>query len=107
MCSSFAFAFVVGDFTLQSQLMSDNKIQKAKDLHISVHDIVHHIFILKLQVEFEDKIITDRAAWVATGVSPFGQAPLLEVDGKPIAQTGAIARYCGKLSGHYPKVIGF
>merc|ERR1712038_1833177 len=39
----------------------------------------------------------------ASGVSPFGQAPVLEVDGKPIAQTGAIARYCGKLSGHYPK----
>ena len=35
MCSSFAFAFVVGDFTLQSQLISDNKSQKAKDLHIS------------------------------------------------------------------------
>merc|ERR1711878_80976 len=49
------------------------------------------------KVEFEDRIITDRKAWVETGVSPFGQAPLLEVDGKPIA------RYCGKLSGHYPK----
>ena len=54
-------------------------------------------------MDFEDRIIKDRAAWVATGVSPFGQAPLLEVDGKPIAQTGAIARYCGKMSGHYPK----
>ena len=74
---------------------------------ISQITLVLSYLILKLQVEFEDKIITDRAAWVATGVSPFGQAPLLEVDGKPIAQTGAIARYCGKLSGHYPKVIGF
>ena len=33
MCSSFAFAFVVGDFTLRSRLISDNKSQKAKDLH--------------------------------------------------------------------------
>ena len=33
MCSSFAFKFVVRDFTLQSQLISDNKSQKAKDLH--------------------------------------------------------------------------
>ena len=72
---------------------------------ISQITLVLSYLILKLQVEFEDKIITDRAAWVETGVSPFGQAPLLEVDGKPIAQTGAIARYCGKLSGHYPKVI--
>ena len=31
--SSFAFEFVVGDFTLQSQPISNNKIQKAKDRH--------------------------------------------------------------------------
>ena len=31
---SIAFVFVVGDFTVQSQLISDNKCQKAKDLHI-------------------------------------------------------------------------
>ena len=40
MCSSFAFAFVVGDFTLQSQLISVNKSQKAKDLHSSDY---HHL----------------------------------------------------------------
>ena len=27
----------------------------------------------------------------------------MEVDGKVITQTGAIARYCGKLGGLYPK----
>ena len=37
MCSFFVFAFVIGDFALQSQLISDNKSQKAKDLHSSVH----------------------------------------------------------------------
>tara|TARA_B100000945_G_C20298116_1_gene556634 strand:+ start:16 stop:645 length:630 start_codon:yes stop_codon:yes gene_type:complete len=36
------------------------------------------------------------------GVFPFGQFPILKVDGKTIAQTGAIARFCGKLSGLYP-----
>ena len=36
------------------------------------------------------------------GVFPFGQFPVLQVDGKTIAQTGAIARFCGKLSGLYP-----
>ena len=56
-------------------------------------------------MDFEDRHITDFKAWKETGISPFGQGPCLEVDGKPIAQTGAIARYCGKLSGHYPKVI--
>ena len=31
------------------------------------------------------------------------QLPCLLVDGHPLAQTGAIARFCGKLSGLYPK----
>merc|ERR1711981_663474 len=55
------------------------------------------------KVEFEDKKIKDFKAWKESDISPFGQAPILEVDGKVIAQTGAIARYCGKLSGFYPK----
>jgi len=29
--------------------------------------------------------------------------PILEVDGKTCVQTGAIARYCGKQSGLYPR----
>ena len=35
-------------------------------------------------------------------IAPFRQLPVLEVDGKIVAQTGAIARFCGKLSGMYP-----
>ena len=35
-------------------------------------------------------------------IAPFKQLPVLEVDGKIFAQTGAIARFCGKLSGLYP-----
>ncbi len=34
---------------------------------------------------------------------PFHQLPVLEIDGKIVGQTGAIARYCGKLSNLYPK----
>ena len=34
---------------------------------------------------------------------PHHQLPCLLVDGHPLAQTGAIARFCGKLSGLYPK----
>ena len=37
-----------------------------------------------------------------SGVLTFGQVPVLKVDGKVISQTGAIARFCGKLSGLYP-----
>jgi glutathione S-transferase len=35
-------------------------------------------------------------------VMPFHQMPVLVVDGTSIAQTGGIARFCGKLSGLYP-----
>ena len=55
-------------------------------------------------IEFEDfrpsreEIATMRNE----GIFPFGQLPVLQVDGKTIAQTGAIARYCGKMSGRYP-----
>lgn len=36
-------------------------------------------------------------------IAPFKQLPVLDVDGKLFAQTGAIARFCGKLSALYPK----
>ena len=36
-------------------------------------------------------------------IAPFKQLPVLDADGKIFAQTGAIARFCGKLSGLYPK----
>ena len=36
-------------------------------------------------------------------IAPFKQLPVLDVDGNIFAQTGAIARFCGKLSGLYPK----
>ena len=36
-------------------------------------------------------------------IAPFKQLPVLDVDGIIFAQTGAIARFCGKLSGLYPK----
>ena len=57
-------------------------------------------------VPFEDvraKTPEEREAFKNSGKAPFGQVPILEVDGKVVAQTGAIARYCGKLGGFYPK----
>ena len=36
---------------------------------------------------------------------PFGQLPVLVINGQSIAQTGGIARICGKLSGMYPEDI--
>ena len=55
-------------------------------------------------VEFEDRRPSREAfrEMKATGQLPYGQLPVLEVDGVMIAQSAAIARFCGTLSGHYP-----
>jgi len=63
-------------------------------------------------IEFEDVRMTwrdDFDIMVNTGKlpydvnSPFRQIPVLEVDGQVIGQTAGIARFCGKLTGMYPK----
>ena len=61
-------------------------------------------------IEFVDHRISDteREQFKKNGqlpngrIAPFRQLPVLEVDGKIVAQTGAIARFCGKLAGMYP-----
>ena len=56
------------------------------------------------EIEFEDyRPSREEIAKMRTeGVFPFGQFPVLQVDDNTIAQTGAIARFCGKLGGLYP-----
>ena len=58
-----------------------------------------------MQVPFENVKVAfaDREPLREAGKAPLGQFPTLEVDGKVVCQTGAIARYCGKLGGFYPK----
>ena len=51
--------------------------------------------------EFRDVILTGKLR--KDIVIPFNQLPVLEIDGIIVGQTGAIARYCGKLSNLYPK----
>ena len=54
-------------------------------------------------VPFEDRRIA-RKDWAALRDSmPFQAVPVLEVDGKVIAQSNTINRYVGKLAGLYPK----
>lgn len=54
-------------------------------------------------VPFEDDRIP-AADWPALKDStPFGQLPVLEVDGEVITQTNTINRYVGKLGGLYPE----
>merc|ERR1711884_286715 len=57
------------------------------------------------KVEFEDKKIKDFKEFKESGIAPFGQAPLLEVDGKVVAQTGAIASTVAKLVVFIPKMM--
>ena len=51
--------------------------------------------------EFKEVILTGRLRGEIE--IPFNQLPVLEINGNIIGQTGAIARFCGKLSNLYPK----
>eukprot|EP00172_Hildenbrandia_rubra_P000558 Plantae.Rhodophyta-Hildenbrandia_rubra.ctg1297.p1 GENE.Plantae.Rhodophyta-Hildenbrandia_rubra.ctg1297~~Plantae.Rhodophyta-Hildenbrandia_rubra.ctg1297.p1 ORF type:complete len:212 (+),score=45.74 Plantae.Rhodophyta-Hildenbrandia_rubra.ctg1297:589-1224(+) len=56
-------------------------------------------------VPFEDvRVSKDGLAELkASKKLPFEQVPLLTIDGATLSQSNAIARYCGKLTGLYPK----
>ncbi|TDH67350.1 hypothetical protein CCR75_008530 [Bremia lactucae] len=53
-------------------------------------------------VEFEDERITREEMLARKPSLPFNQLPVLEVDGEVIAQSLAILRYAGTLTGLYP-----
>ena len=53
---------------------------------------VSRLSLILGNVPFEDVRIKSLDEFKASGKAPFGQAPVLEGDGKLIAQTGAIAR---------------
>jgi len=71
---------------------------------------VSRIALFLSGIEFENRVVLlDEFQRVKTDgklddgtVIPHHQLPCLIVDGHPIVQTGAIARYCGRLSGLYP-----
>jgi len=54
-------------------------------------------------VEFEDIRNIPRAQLKQAGKLPFGAVPVMEVDGKILSQSGALAMYAGKLAGLEPK----
>ena len=51
---------------------------------------------------FEDVRDQKKPDLKAAGKLPFGATPVLEVDGKILSQTQAIAAYCAKLAGIHP-----
>lgn len=54
-------------------------------------------------VAFEDERIGVEAWPAYKNSTPFGQLPVLHVDGEEITQTNTINRYVGKLAGLYPQ----
>ena len=55
-----------------------------------------------IRVSREDFIHLIKTSFLPNGKKvPFHQLPVIEVEGKIIGQTGAIARYCGKVSNLY------
>ena len=66
---------------------------------------ISRVALFMADIEFENHYVSfdELRAMKKEGSLPFGQVPILEVDGQVIAQTGAIARFCGKLSGLYPR----
>ena len=55
-----------------------------------------------VRVSREEFIHMIKTGFLPNGVKvPFHQLPVIEVDGEIIGQTGAIARYCGKVSNLY------
>eukprot|EP00300_Choanocystis_sp_HF-7_P033469 c45818_g1_i1.p1 GENE.c45818_g1_i1~~c45818_g1_i1.p1 ORF type:complete len:592 (+),score=115.55 c45818_g1_i1:49-1776(+) len=53
-------------------------------------------------VEFDDHRVDDEGMKRIKGSLPLGQLPVLQIGGETIAQSMAILRYAGKLSGLYP-----
>ena len=74
---------------------------------------VSRISLFISNIPFEDKRLTNEDfsyvkehGQMKDGTKiPFSQFPVLVINGEVIAQTGAIARICGKLSGLYPEDI--
>lgn len=54
-------------------------------------------------VPFEDERIRIEDWPNVKGTTPFGQLPVLHVDGEEITQTNTINRYVGRLAGLYPE----
>jgi glutathione S-transferase len=54
-------------------------------------------------IAFEDKRIAGKDWPALRDKMPFQAMPVLEVDGRMVAQSNAINRYLGKLAGLYPK----
>ena len=62
-------------------------------------EVSRQLFVIA-KVNFEDNRITDEQLAQIKNKIPFGQLPILEEDGKMLAQSKAIARYLARKFGN-------
>ena len=73
---------------------------RAEVLRVSL--FISNIPFEYVRISREEFINMIKTGYLANGKKvPFHQLPVIEVDGEIIGQTGAIARYCGKISNLY------
>ena len=73
---------------------------RAEVLRVSL--FIRNIPFEDIRVSREEFIHLIKTGFLPNGMKvPFHQLPVIEVDGEIIGQTGAIARYCGKVSNLY------
>ena len=73
---------------------------RAEVLRVSL--FISNIPFEDVRISREEFINMIKTGYLPNGKKvPFHQLPVIEVDGEIIAQTGAIARYCGKISNLY------
>ena len=73
---------------------------RAEVLRVSL--FISNIHFEDVRISREEFINMIKTGYLPNGKKvPFHQLPVIEVDGEIIGQTGAIARYCGKISNLY------
>ena len=73
---------------------------RAEVLRVSLY--IKDVPFEDIRVSREEFIHLIKTGFLPNGMKvPFHQLPVIEVDGEIIGQTGAIARYCGKISNLY------
>ena len=75
---------------------------RAEVLRVSL--FISNIPFEDVRISREEFINMIKTGYLPNGKKvPFHQLPVIEVDGEIVGQTGAIARYCGKISNLYSK----
>ena len=81
---------------------SQTPFWRAEVLRVSL--FISNIPFEDVRISREEFINMIKTGYLPNGKKvPFHQLPVIEVDGEIIGQTGAIARYCGKISNLYSK----